>query len=203
MIALYRYIANSVVQESFRGHAAEWGSWCIANLLTDAGYSLKVINWKDDRYKPRRTYDLVFDIRYLNRLKPAFRANTAKVLHLTASDDIVRNKAEYDRVAEVNARRGCKLKTRRTIHDPQETYESIDLADIVILIGNEVTKQTYPEQYWDKIKLINTPAAQIGDLMATFLYRYIGFDFDRMPNYKGHGTKWTYKCIYDLVREMG
>ena len=66
------------------------------------------------------------------------------------------------------------------------------------------TLHTYPERYWDKIQPIDTVASYIGkEMMGSLLFRYTGFDFDKMPNYLGHGTKWTYFFLRQLFEGMG
>ena len=201
--ALIRYIKNAMSGVAKTGHAAEWKAYTVGRAFQDLGYTLNIINWKNEHYQPDRTYDVVFDIRFLDRLTAAFHKDTIKFLHLTSGDDNFRNQAEQARIAEVNARRGCNLSPTRKVRNAEDTYQAIDLADDVMLVGNLTTLHTYPERYWDKIKPIDTVASYTGDLMAKALFRYTGFNFESMPNYNGHGTKWTYYFLYKLFEGLG
>jgi hypothetical protein len=202
--ALIRYIEKSMHMKSFTGHASEWKSYCLSEIFRSLDYSVHMINWKDTNFTPHQIYDAVLDIRYLNKLTDAFHDDTVKFLFLTSSDDGYMNRAEKKRIDEVNRRRGCHLRARRNIHNLESKYKSIEIADMVNLVGNEHTLHTYPKRYWDKIQLSNTVATYIGkDMMSDLLFRYTGFDFRTMPNYKGHGTKWTYKYLKDLFESMG
>ena len=151
---LYRYVIKSLDLDVFF-HEAELKSKIIYNLLKEHCDEGTLVSWSNRKYKPDQTYDVVFDLRYLNRLTDAFKSDTVKILFLNASEDVGRNKAEMDRVNEVNKRRGCNLEPHRQIGDPEELLESIELADYVLLTGNEVTLNTYPEKYHDKIILVD------------------------------------------------
>jgi hypothetical protein len=152
MTLLYRYIIKSLNATSF-SHAAELKSKIIYDLFREMGYQIDTVRWTDRDYKPTRTYDVVFDIRHLHRLKNAFKPQTVKILYLNATDDVWRNRQERERVEQVNRRRGCYLQPKRQIKYPDSVYQSIEAADVVLLNGNEFTRRTYPERYWDKIVL--------------------------------------------------
>ena len=160
MNILYRYITKSLHWVKFPGHSAEWKSWCVADILRRLGLSIYAVNWKDTP-PIAHTYDAVFDVSGLLDLTPAFGPDTVKILHLTGSDNVSRNQAEAERVAQVNARRGCALKQQRVLPDPEGTYKSIEMADFVIMNGNQETLNTYPEKYHDKIRLIDTVATVV------------------------------------------
>jgi hypothetical protein len=159
---LYRYIASAIHKspDQLRGHSAEWESWCIYQILTSLGYTVTALNWKDKNINITQTYDVVWDAIDLRQLKPAFRDDTIKILHLTGADNVWRNKQGLSRVADVNRRRNTQLPYVRFLHNPDAVYENIELADFVTLLGNEFTLHTYPERYWDKIKLMNVSATR-------------------------------------------
>ena len=155
MNLLYRYIRKSI--DAFRfNHGAEIKSKIIYEIFHELGCEIEVVNWTKREYKPCKTYDVVFDIRYLNRLKDAFHENTIKILYLTCAYDSVRNEMMQKRVDECNRRMGSNLTQNREIADPHAIDESLEIADYVILNGNEVTLCTYPAKYHHKIHLADT-----------------------------------------------
>ena len=156
---LYRYIAKSLTQTEFTGHSAEWESWCIADILKGLGFTLHTLNWKGKPGFINQKYDLVFDIARLEELSGGFDESTVKFFHMTGSDSGKRNHQEAERVREVNARRGCNLKPQRLLPDPEVIHQSIELADYITLVGNQETLNTYPEQYRDKIHLVDITAS--------------------------------------------
>lgn len=164
---LYRYITGRIglPEQYHMGHNAEWTSYMIWKLIKSMGYETSLINWNDREFEIQHTYDLVFDVIYLPELRDAIDENTVKIFLLTGSDNVKRNQRGLQRVADLNARRGCDLKYYRYIPDPEKVYESIELADHVLFRGNEESKHTYPEQYWDKINLINVTAANAWGLV--------------------------------------
>lgn len=161
---LYRYIASATRKSPDRitGHSVEYKSWCIHDLFVSMGYDVTVLNWRDKEFEITRTYDVVFDILDLRQLKTAFSDDTIKIFHLTGADNVWRNEQGLRRAEELNQRRGCSLPYARFIQDPEAVYESIEIADLAVLGGNEWTLHTYPEKYWDKIRLINSVATPGG-----------------------------------------
>ena len=157
MNLLYRYVIKSLEWVRFQ-HEAELKSKIIYNIFKQYCDDIELVRWIDRWYEPDRVFDVVFDIRHLSRLQDAFHKDTIKILYLNASEDNGRNKAELDRINEVNKRRGCKLEPHRQILDPMSLHESLDLADYILLTGNEYTLSTYPEKYRDKIILVDTIA---------------------------------------------
>ena len=145
---LMRYIARSIRMRRFPGHAAEWKSYCIYQILKSMGFEIDLLNWKDEP-QIEHTYDVVFDVGRLDELSDAFRPDTVKILYLTGGDNVRRNKLLKKRTKRAD------ITSLRLIPEPEAVYDNIELADYVILNGNQTTLHTYPEQYWDKIHLMN------------------------------------------------
>ena len=164
---LFRYITTILTQseQSLTGHNAKWKSWTIFHLLQGLGYQMECINWKNNGFTITHAYDVVFDIIALPELSKGFDDNTVKIFMLTGSDNVDRNIRALGRVDQVNERRNSKLKYSRYISDPEKVYQSIELADHVLITGNEASKRTYPERYWDKINLVNVTSANAWGLV--------------------------------------
>ena len=120
---------------------------------------MHALNWKGNVGRIHCKYDLVFDVMKLDELSDGFISTTVKFLHLTGSDSGYCNRQEAERVREVNERRGCNLKPQRSLDNPEDMHRSIELADYVTLVGNKETLSTYPEQYRDKVHLVDITAS--------------------------------------------
>lgn len=155
---LFRYVTKilGLPEESVRGHAAEWRSWMLYYMFIDAGYQVDAVSWLDKGFRPKRQYDFVFDVIDLTALKDAYKCDTIKVIELTGADNVWRNAQGELQINRLNERRSCKIPYHRRIANPEQVYESIEMADHVLLVGNEWTRSTYPKRYHDKINLINT-----------------------------------------------
>jgi hypothetical protein len=137
-----------------RGHSNVWESSEVVRCFTRLGYVVDVIAWDDSTFIPPAPYTAVFDI-HRNLLRYAGK-QTLKILHVTGSNPAFSNRAESDRLAALQERRNCKLAPRREILEQDrllfETH--LNVADMVTLIGNDVTLATFPEHIHAKIQPI-------------------------------------------------
>jgi glycosyltransferase involved in cell wall biosynthesis len=147
----------------FLGHSNNWESRAIADIFLKLGYQVEAINFSDRAFEPVGKFDVIFDIyANLGRLAPVLEKDTVKYLHCSGSDPYYQNAAELKRVLEVNRRRNGSYSPKRVIAEPEWTYKSLDAADACSLIGNEHTRRTYPEKYWQKMELVTVSASEIG-----------------------------------------
>lgn len=166
---LYSYLANPLLlrdySPQFLGHSNLWESRTIAHIFQSLGYQVEAIDFSDQEFMPSGKYDIVFDIfANLGRLAPLLGKDTIKFLHCTGSDPYYQNAAELERVTEVNQRRNGNYLPKRIIAEPERTHISLEAADVCSLIGNEHTRKTYPEKYWQKMELMTVSASEIGKL---------------------------------------
>lgn len=136
----------------FRGHSNVWESAEIVTIFNRLGYSVDLVAWDDDSFTPRGPYAAVFDI-HRNLLRYAGAASR-KIFHVTGSNPAFSNKAEAARLAVLRERRGVTLVPRRRVadRDLRVFEENLAGADLVTLIGNEVTLATFPEEWQSKMK---------------------------------------------------
>ena len=155
---LFRYVTKvlHLPESRLLGHAAEWRSWVLYRIFLDLGFEIDCVSWLDKGYTPTKQYDVVLDVMDLTELVPAFHDRTVKILLLTGADNVWRNKQGLRQAKSLNERRGSEISYARKIVNPMKVYESIELADHVLLVGNEWTRSTYPERYQSKIRPINT-----------------------------------------------
>ena len=130
--------------EQFRGHSNVWESAEIVRCFTRLGYMVDVIGWDDITFAPPEPYTAVFDI-HRNLLRYA-APETLKIFHVTGSNPAYSNRAETDRLAALRERRGIDLVPRRRVQEQNLLLfeEHLAVADLITLIGNDVTLATFP-----------------------------------------------------------
>lgn len=138
----------------FRGHSSVWESSEIVRIFNRLGYVVDLIAWDDAAFQPSCTYDMVLDIH--RNLVRCSGDKTRKVFHVTGSYPEFSNRSEEKRLAALNERRNVALVPRRAIlaHDLPFYNESLALADLITLIGNEVTAATFPHNVQRKIRQV-------------------------------------------------
>ena len=166
---LLSYVPLPLVGEAgrFRGHSNVWECAEIVNILNSLGYAVDLISWQDAAFVPRREYDVVFDIhRNLSRYAgPGSRT----VFHVTGSNPFYSNDAELCRLDELRERRGVRLDPRRSVgkDDLQIFAENLERADLITLIGNEVTEATYQQSLRPKIRRVIATGAYLPEETLT------------------------------------
>jgi glycosyltransferase involved in cell wall biosynthesis len=155
---LLSYVARPITwkpgDRRFRGHTNRWECAEIGKIFLRMGYTVDAIAWDDLTFEPKHDYDAVFDIHMnLGRLAGGCRV---KLMHVTGSDLRFSNDALAGRLQSVYERRGVRLLARREM--PQEQIEAFErncsMADVISLIGNELTRSTFPSTIRDRIRLV-------------------------------------------------
>lgn len=144
--ALVSYLPLPLVGDPafFRGHSNVWESSEIVRIFNRLGYAVDLIAWDDTSFVPAITYDVVFDIH--RNLVRCSSERTRTVFHVTGSNPEFSNRAEETRLSDLRARRGAIIGARRAVAtgDLRMFAENLARADLVTLIGNEVTTATFP-----------------------------------------------------------
>jgi hypothetical protein len=95
-------------------HTQFWEARAIADAFLAEGYSVDVINYMNQAFQPRRSYDFVLDVRWnLERLSPVLDAGCTKIMHVDIAHVLFHNEAEARRLLELQRRRGVTLMPRR------------------------------------------------------------------------------------------
>ena len=122
------------------GHTNRWECRRIAELFLEAGYAVDVVDFDHPTFTPHRTYNFCLDIAHnLERFTPSLGKGCVKVFHATTSHWLFNNQAEYTRLLELQKRRGFTLVPQRALTPSR----NIEVADVVTLLGNDVTAGTY------------------------------------------------------------
>lgn len=115
----------------------------LARILDQLGYQVDVMNYAAAPTL-RGQYDLVIDIHpdrskpYWNHLSP----HAKKIIYYTGSFPEFQNRAEQKRINAVNRARGAAIIPRRQV--PKIEKEVWQQFDALLLIGNAVTRKTFP-----------------------------------------------------------
>ncbi len=116
----------------------------LAAALAERGYTVDVVNHDETRQDLLRApYDLVVDLH--PRAQPLYRAHlhpgARHIAYITGSDPAFANAAELARLADLERRRGVRLRPRR--QTPPFDPEVLAAFDAVFLIGGAATRATY------------------------------------------------------------
>lgn len=153
----------------FRGHSNVWESSEIVNIFNRLGYAVDLIAWDDTSFVPTAPYDVVFDIH--RNLVRCSSEKTKTIFHVTGSNPEFSNRAEAMRLRDLEIRRGETICSRRSVgaDDLQKFAEGLARADLVTLIGNDVTASTFPGDVQLKMRqVVATGSFLPGTLERTF-----------------------------------
>ena len=122
-------------------HANLWECRQVARTFLDLGFHVDVINYRNVLFTPRTSYDFFIDNRVnMERLAPALGDGCTKIAHLETSHMLFQNAAEYQRLLDLQQRRGVTLAPRRV---ERRVNHAIEHADLAVLYGNEQSASTW------------------------------------------------------------
>jgi glycosyltransferase involved in cell wall biosynthesis len=114
----------------------------IARAFNRLGYIVDVVDLRDHVFIPSVHYDVLFGMDYnFERLASYLDKKTKKIYYGTGADWAYENAAEQARSEMLIARRGIQLSPRHL-----KEHKWAELADSVIVIGNQVTLDTYQQR---------------------------------------------------------
>jgi glycosyltransferase involved in cell wall biosynthesis len=122
-------------------HTHHWESFLMAEVWRDLGFSVDVIDYRNDEFFPSKRYDFFVSARtqfaiLASRLAP----DCVKIAHFDTSHFAFNNFATYQRLRDAQARRGVSLpnSTRHIEHNV-----ALEIADYGVVLGNEMTVDSY------------------------------------------------------------
>lgn len=145
--ALFSYLTHpfSIPPDDPRSlrHINVWHARQIVRALNAMGYLVDVIDYRDLGFIPCKDYDLFIGHGGINFVAIAAQllAKTRKIYFSTGAYWVFHNQEEKKRFELLRLRRGVDLPADRPIVHPEE--EALQLADGILGIGNEFTRQTY------------------------------------------------------------
>ncbi|HEY0908364.1 MAG TPA: glycosyltransferase family 4 protein [Candidatus Paceibacterota bacterium] len=97
------------------GHSNRWECVQMAQEFVDRGYIVDVIDFNNGSFKPKHKYAYCIDIdSSLERLSKLLNPECILVFYATAGHWLFWNSAEYNRLADIQKRRGATIFPRRT-----------------------------------------------------------------------------------------
>lgn len=152
--ALLVYILDPYIYGSMSNvHQAFEQVKIIAKLLSEFGNNVDVIDYRANKIRLNKKYDVVFDIRI--KSIPIYNKyideNTKRIAYLTESEPEFANSAEIERVRDINKRRGIELAPRR---QAPLIDQAVERCDLVIMIGNEYNFATYNKYHLAKTAIV-------------------------------------------------
>ncbi len=181
-------------------HTHDWECWCIVQTLLSQGLAVDVISYRNRTFVPREDYRLFFAARTnFQRIAEQLPDACVKVVHLDTAHWLYNNTAAFNRLLDLQTRRGVTLSNLKTV----EENWALEACDMATILGNEFTIDTYryagkpihripisvPETYeWDEAKNF----ADAGDTFVWFGsegFVHKGLDlvveaFARMPEFR-------------------
>ena len=121
-------------------HSYSWEAIQQAKTFLDLGYCVDIIDATNPYFMPRKKYSFFLDVRTnLERLTPKVGEDCIKIFHPHWTHWMFHNKAVYERLFDIQARRGITLKPRKIL--PPNL--SVECADYITQMGNPFTASTY------------------------------------------------------------
>lgn len=125
---------------TLNGHTNRWECMCIAQLFTDLGYTVDIVDYTNQSFVPKKHYSYCIDVgNNLKKFSEHLPPECIKIYHITGADWKFQNEAEMQRLHNLEKRRGVKLLARRII----PPSDNIKYADVASILGNEFTIGTY------------------------------------------------------------
>jgi hypothetical protein len=136
-------------------HTHHSESVLIAETWLKHGYSIDVIDYRNDKFIPREHYAFFVSARTnLEVIAKRLNSDCIKIAHLDTSHYTSNNHASYNRLLDLQRRRGLSLPGSARFVEPNR---AIDNADYGVVLGNAVTAATY--QYANKpLFTLNVPS---------------------------------------------
>ncbi len=141
---LFSYIIGGFLLESERlipnKHTNIWQSLKMAHTFVELGYEVDVIHWTNNDFIPTKNYSFFVDVRWnLERLAALLNKDCVKIMHLDTAHILFHNAAEFNRLLQLQQRRGVTLKPKRF----EMPNLGIEHADYATATGNDFVVDTF------------------------------------------------------------
>jgi tetratricopeptide (TPR) repeat protein len=173
--------------EHFQVTSINWESREVCRLFLRQGFAVDVVSFNDGPPADGQPdYAAVFGVSgFIARNQAALPASSVCIALMTGSSPDFQNRAEQERVAALSRRRQGAYAAKRQVADVEHQLESVALADHALLIGNAVTRGTFPEPLRAKLRPIRVTASHVGWIKDAASYVPASREF---LWYFGHGA---------------
>lgn len=138
--ALLSYLLDFSVGSEEKRHSNCQECLTIAEIVSELGYNVDVINWDNSSFKPFKGYHLLIDNHNnLERLQPVLQNDAFKIFHATNAHWLFQNSVVYSRHSEFLKKTGVSITPSRLL----SRGDSAAFCDAISMFGNEFTKATY------------------------------------------------------------
>ena len=145
--ALVSYLVSPFIIQNDNSHSNIQECKIMADILSELGFNVDIINWDNDKFIPDVDYQIVIDNHNnLYRLSNLLSPNCLKIFHATNAHWLYQNSIEYKRYNEFYLRSGISISPPR-LCVPGNSAEN---CDVITMFGNEFTRRTYGK-YSDKV----------------------------------------------------
>ncbi|MDE2071480.1 MAG: glycosyltransferase family 4 protein [Patescibacteria group bacterium] len=123
-------------------HTNPWACVALAEMLSERGCAVDIINWDNTTFIPRKPYRMCIDIqKNLERLGPHLPKDCIKIYFILSSYAQFQNDAERTRLEALKARRGTELPMKRR----EAPTRAPAFADYLVGYGNKTVYGTYAQ----------------------------------------------------------
>jgi hypothetical protein len=137
-------------------HTHHWESVLMAQVWRDLGYAVDVIDYRNVEFLPHKRYDYFVSARtHLELLASRLNPDCVKIAHLDTSHFAFNNQASYERLRDVQHRRGIAVWESMRL---MEANRAIECADFGVVLGNDTTADTY-RYAGTPLSLLDVPSA--------------------------------------------
>ena len=113
----------------------------MAQVWRSLGYAVDVIDYRNSEFMPSVDYDYFVSARtHLERIGKRLGAGCRRVAHFDTSHFTVNNRATFQRLIDLQQRRGVSLPRSARLIESNQAAEAMDLG---MVLGNAVTLATY------------------------------------------------------------
>jgi glycosyltransferase involved in cell wall biosynthesis len=121
-------------------HTHDWESLQIGKTFLELGYSVDVIDYRNNKFIPEKDYSFFVAARTnFERISQYLNKNCMKIVHLDTSHWLYNNHASYERSLAMQIRKGATVRSQRIV----ESNLAIEYADCATILGNDFTISTY------------------------------------------------------------
>jgi glycosyltransferase involved in cell wall biosynthesis len=153
------------------GHSLFWEARETMRTFLGLGYDVDVIDLGLPPPQGGGPYQVSLTLHHqLHLVEPVLAPGAIKINWLTASNPIVRNARELQRIRALEQRRNCHYTPKRQVVHVDAELAAIEKADHCVLIGNQVTLDTYPKRWHHKIEPFCVSGANIAHVKRPSAY---------------------------------
>jgi glycosyltransferase involved in cell wall biosynthesis len=127
-------------QKPSQAHTHHTESLLMARAFLELGYDVDVIDYRNGSFRPTRRYDFFISARtHFTEIAQRLPSSCIKIAHLDTAHFVFNNAAAYQRLLDLQRRRGVTVPSIRVI----EHNFAPENADCLTVLGNEFDEGTY------------------------------------------------------------